>query len=224
MHDEFVLRIGTNIQELAPSYRLTSFEKWDNQAIVQRFRGKEPYIVICASFAEIAIVNGAVQKMTEALQGVGKISSSLLEDVADDPGVFLNRTLAVNDNVIANPLVIQLANRPLIATKRKEQYSVWVIHTSVAGRSSRAQPRFKQVCMFAPGEDPNVVVFAVRKEEEKMMVIQYHVHGEQDLFDGLSIQKSEAVLVLGADQGNTKYLFCQLSLDHAHELVRQYGT
>ena len=101
---------------------------------------------------------------------------------------------------------------------------MWVVHTTESGTTTRAQPKLKQVQMFAPGEDPNIIVFAIPKEEEKMMVIQCHTHLEQELFDSLSIQTSEAVLVPRVDPGSTKYLFCQLSLDLAHELVRQYGT
>ena len=78
--------------------------------------------------------------------------------------------------------------------------------------------------MLVPGEDPNIIVCAVSKEEEKMMVIEYHVHWEQEQFDSLSIPRSEAALMPRVDPGSTKYLFCQLSLDHAHELVCQYGT
>ena len=151
-------------------------------------------------------------------------NGTIMEDTEDDPGVFLNRALAIKDNTCFNPAVIQLDDRPLTAAKQKQQYSVWVVHTTESSRSSRAQPKFKQVRMFAPGEDPNVIVFAVLKEEEKMMVIQYHAHWEQELFDSLSLQRSEAVLVPGVEPGCTKYLFCQLSLDHAQELVRQYGT
>ena len=146
----------------------------------------------------------------------------LLEDIQDDSGVFLNRAVAIKDNTCGNPVVIQLADKPLTAAKRRQQYLVWVVHTTESSTSSRAQPKFKQVGTFTPGEDPNIIVFAVPQEEEKMMVIQYHVHWEQELFDRLSIQRSEAVLVPGVDQGCTKYLFCQLSLDHAYKLVHQY--
>ena len=143
--------------------------------------------------------------------------------MSGDPGVFVNKALAVKDNVGVNPVAIQLADKPLTAAKRKEQYSVWVVHTSEATTASRTQLKFKQVRMFAPGEEPNITMFAVPKEEEKMMVIQYHTHWEQDLFDSLSILKSEAVLVPGVDPEDP-IIFCQLSLEHANELIRQYGT
>ena len=222
IQEEFFLRAGTSIADTVPSYKLASLLKSDSATVQKAFRGQEPYIVLCAHMSEIANINRAVAMLTENLRAVGKISLVLLEGVCDNPDVFLNRALTVKESVTVNPAMLQLADRPLIT--KKQQYSVWVIHTTTASRLTRAQPKFRQIRMFAPGDEPNVIVFKVPKEEEKMMVLQYHVQWEQELFDSLSIQKTEAVLVPGADPGQSRYLFCQLSLDHAHELVRLYGN
>ena len=90
LQNEFVLRNGTSITKTAPSFRLTSFEKWDTQTIERTFRGRKPYVVICASMAEIGVTNAVVQRLTEALPDIGKITVVLLEDIQDDPGPFLN--------------------------------------------------------------------------------------------------------------------------------------
>ena len=67
LQNEFVLRNGTSITETAPSYRLTSFEKWDAQTIERAFCGRKPYVVVCASMAEIGVTKAAVQRLTELL-------------------------------------------------------------------------------------------------------------------------------------------------------------
>ena len=106
-------------------------------ATVQKaFRGQEPYIVLCAHMSEIANINRAVAMLTENLRAVGKISLVLLEGVCDNPDVFLNRALTVKESVTVNPAMLQLADRPLIT--KKQQYSVWVIHTTTASRLTRA--------------------------------------------------------------------------------------
>ena len=117
LQNEFVLRNGTNITETAPSYRLTSFEKWDTQTIERKFCGRKPYVVVCASMAEIGVTNAAVQRLAEALPDIGEIIVVLLEDIQDDPGVFPNRAPAIKDNTCVNPAVIQVADRPLTAAK-----------------------------------------------------------------------------------------------------------
>ena len=85
LQNEFVLRNGTSITEKAPSYQLTSFEKWDTRTIERTFRGRKPYVVVYASMAEIGVTNAAVQRLTEALPDIGKITVVLLKDIQDDP-------------------------------------------------------------------------------------------------------------------------------------------
>ena len=132
----FFRRAGTSITDTVPSYKLSSLLKSDIAMVQKAFRGQEPYIVICAHMSETTSVNRAVTMLTENLRAVGKISLVLLEGVRDNPDVFLNRALTVKESVTANPAMLQLADRPLIA--QKQQYSVLVVHSTAASRLTRA--------------------------------------------------------------------------------------
>ena len=114
------------------------------------FRGKDPYIVVCAHVAHMVGVNNTVHALTEHLPNAARITLVLLEDVKDDPDVFLNRALAMKDNISVNPAVLQLADRPLVSKGQKKQYAVWVVHTTVASRTTRTQPRYKQIRISGP--------------------------------------------------------------------------
>ena len=99
LQNEFVMREGTEITEKVPSYQPSMINKLDSTNVKKVFTVKEPIITVCPHASGLAVVNHAVQVLTEMLPTVGKFSLVLFEDVPEETDVFLNKALAMHDKV-----------------------------------------------------------------------------------------------------------------------------
>ena len=106
IQDEFFLKEGSNIGDGATSCKFSILDKVETSMLSKLFPGADASITLCSHGSCMDQVNATIKIVTKQVATVDRISFVLVEDMADEPPVFLTQALAVLANFEVNAGVL----------------------------------------------------------------------------------------------------------------------